>query len=90
MSISPVLATEFDDGVDAYNKQDYKTALRLFNKLAQQGNATAQFNLGLMHDRGRGVPQNDVEALKWFRLGELFTTFANCNSYKHCVLVYAH
>lgn len=36
--------------------------------LAEQGNAEAQFNLGLLYDRGRGVPKDKSEALRWYRL----------------------
>ena len=35
---------------------------------AEQGDATAQFNLGLMYDTGEGVPKNDAEAARWFRM----------------------
>ena len=28
----------------------------------------AQFNLGVMYEKGRGVPQDDAEAVKWYRL----------------------
>ena len=35
--------------------------------LADQGDAYAQNNLGVMYDNGRGVPENDAEAVKWFR-----------------------
>ena len=28
----------------------------------------AQFNLAAMYDLGRGVPQDDAEALRWYRL----------------------
>ena len=35
--------------------------------LAEQGNAYAQFNLGIMYRNGNGVPENDAEAVKWFR-----------------------
>ena len=35
---------------------------------AQQGDATAQFNLGWMYAKGEGVPQDDREAAQWFRL----------------------
>ena len=31
-------------------------------KAAEQGDAEAQFNLGLMYETGRGVPENNVEA----------------------------
>jgi len=36
--------------------------------LAQQGNANAQTILGLMYDLGRGVPEDDAEAVRWYRL----------------------
>ena len=35
---------------------------------AEQGNADAQYNLGLMYDLGEGVPRDDAEAVKWYRL----------------------
>ena len=35
--------------------------------LAEQGNAEAQFNLGLLYDRGHGVPKDKHEALRWYR-----------------------
>ena len=34
---------------------------------AEQGDAEAQFNLGILYDNGQGVPQDDAEALKWYR-----------------------
>ena len=34
---------------------------------AKQGDAYAQFNLGVMYDNGMGVPENDAEAVKWYR-----------------------
>lgn len=47
------------------------TALVAFmeaEQAAEQGDAKAQFNLGVMYSEGRGVPQNDAAAVKWFRL----------------------
>ena len=38
-------------------KQNYKTALKWYRKAADQGNATAQYNLGVIH-KGQGVKQN--------------------------------
>ena len=35
---------------------------------AEQGDAAAQINLGVMYAEGRGVPQDDAEAVRWFRL----------------------
>jgi len=34
---------------------------------ANQGDAFAQFNLGVMYENGEGVPENDAEAVKWYR-----------------------
>ena len=34
---------------------------------ARQGNAAAQFNLGLMYDSGRGVRQDYTKAVQWYR-----------------------
>ena len=36
--------------------------------LAEQGDANAQFLLGLIYERGQSVPQDDTEAFRWFRL----------------------
>jgi uncharacterized protein len=37
-----------------------------FRKAADQGYAEAQYNLGLMYEDGRGVPQDHAEAVKWW------------------------
>jgi len=63
----PLMPSPFEDGIAAYERGDYLTALHLWKPLAEQGNASAQFNLGLMHADGRGVPQNDAEAVKWYQ-----------------------
>tara|TARA_B110000914_G_C15067684_1_gene266982 strand:+ start:166 stop:492 length:327 start_codon:yes stop_codon:yes gene_type:complete len=49
-------------------------------RLAEQGEADAQFDLGLMYDNGRGVPENNAEAVKWYRLSaEQGNEFAQLN-----------
>ena len=35
---------------------------------AEQGDADAQYNLGVMYDNGEGVPEDDAEAVRWYRL----------------------
>jgi TPR repeat protein len=47
-------------GVATYQRGDYETALREFRLLAQQGNASAQFNLGRMYGHGRRVRQRSI------------------------------
>jgi hypothetical protein len=64
-------ADPLEDGVTAYQQGDFATALRLFGPLAEQGDASAQTNLGVMYEQGRGVAQNYREAMKWFRLAAL-------------------
>jgi TPR repeat protein len=56
------------EGMEALEKGDYQTALNEFKPLAQQGNAVAQYELGIMHDNGEGVEQNYKAAVKWYRL----------------------
>jgi uncharacterized protein len=60
-------AGPLEDGVAAYKRGDYATALRLLSPLAESGNARAQYNLGVMYKDGRGVPRDDVEAATWLR-----------------------
>jgi len=57
-----------DEGVAAWERSDYAAALRELRPLAEQGNAVAQFGLGLMYAHGLGVPQDHREAVKWYRL----------------------
>ena len=48
--------------------QDYQTAVKWYTLAAEQGNAGAQYNLGLMYLEGRGVPQDYQTAVKWYTL----------------------
>ena len=63
-----VYGSDLEDGRDAYDKKDYKTAYKLWLPLAEQGDAESQFNLGAMYATGRGVPQDYKKAVKWVRL----------------------
>jgi hypothetical protein len=45
-----------------------KTEFERTLKLAKTGAAEAQTNLGVMYHEGTGVPQDHVEAVKWFRM----------------------
>ena len=35
---------------------------------ADRGDAAAQINLGFMYETGAGVPQDEREAVRWYRL----------------------
>ena len=48
--------------------QDYAEAVKWYRLAAEQGDANAQYNLGVMYHKGKGVPQDYAEAVKWYRL----------------------
>jgi len=62
------VSADIKKGAKAYGKKDYAAALKEFKPLAEQGDAIAQYNLGGMYQLGRGVPKDNKEAVKWFRL----------------------
>jgi TPR repeat protein len=62
------IAGDYEDGLAAGEKGDFATALRLWTPLAEQGDADAQNNLGLMYDKGQGVAQDYKTAVKWYTL----------------------
>lgn len=57
---------DFKAGMDAYNRGDYATALREWQPLAEQGDASAQFSLGLSYENGDGVPRDYAKARQWY------------------------
>ena len=59
---------DFGKGLVAAQSGDFATALKEWQPLAEQGNATAQSNLGVMYYNGKGVIQDYAEAFKWYRL----------------------
>jgi TPR repeat protein len=62
-----IVAGPLQEGEMASNRADSATVLRLWRPLADQGNAEAQFNLGILYELGRGVPQDDEVAANWYR-----------------------
>ena len=58
----------YEDGLAAYQRNDYATAIKLWRPQAEQGDASAQYNLGLMYANGHGAAQDYKEAFKWWRL----------------------
>ena len=69
-AIGPFLSAwgGYDEGMEAYKKKDYETALKELEPLAEQGeNVEAQYMLGKMYLKGEGVPQDFVEAAMWIR-----------------------
>ena len=58
----------FTEARAAYRRGDYAQSLKIYRSLADQGNALAQYSIGVMYDIGGGVKKDYQEALKWYRL----------------------
>lgn len=56
------------EGKEAYEAGRYASAARELRPAAEAGDREAQFLLGQLFERGRGVSQNFVEAHKWYNL----------------------
>ena len=67
MLVSVAVFADFDKGIVALEQGDYAEAYTQFRAAAEQGLATAQYNLGQMYNLGLGVPQDYAEAVKWYR-----------------------
>jgi len=63
-----VYGDDLQDGLDAYERKDYKEAFRLWKPLAEQGHADIQRRLGYMYETGQGLPQHYKEAVRLYRL----------------------
>ncbi len=68
LSVGTAWASPFEDGLAAYKRGDYIKAVKWYRLTAAQGNANAQYNLGLKYANGQGFVQDSTEALKWWRL----------------------
>ncbi len=65
---APSWGADFDKGLTAAQNGDYATALNEWRPLAEQGDASAQYNLGAMYREGKGVLRDHKAAVKWFTL----------------------
>ena len=54
-----------DEGYDAFNRGDYRTAYQIWQRLTKQGDAGAQYSLGLLYQNGLGVERHRATAAKW-------------------------
>ena len=64
--ISLCFGDAFDDGVKAAESGDLKKAIELFTLATNQGNADAQYNLGVMYANGQGLKQDYKKAKDLF------------------------
>ena len=64
LAVSAGARAGLQEGIDAYEKGDYQTALKQFKPL--QGDKRAQFFMGVMYEQGLGVPHDDKAAAGWY------------------------
>jgi TPR repeat protein len=60
--------SDYEKANIAFNRGDYKTSYNLIKPLAKKGVAQAQYSLGIMYEKGKGVDLNLKKAKKWFQL----------------------
>ena len=63
----PARADKYTDAMTFYMQGDFDNAYRLIKPLAEQGHAIAQYRIGRMYNKGRGVRPDIAEAAKWYR-----------------------
>ena len=61
-------AETVENGFEAYERGDFPNAVRMFRLVSEQGNSSAQYNLGMMYMVGEGVPQDNIYAHAWFNI----------------------
>ena len=65
-NVEPLRSDAYLKGFQALEKRDYKTALYYLSLFAANGDAKANYNLGIMYRDGLGVKKDDVQSLIHF------------------------
>ena len=60
-------AGDMTKSFDAATSGDFKQAVSIWQDLAAEGDAQAQFNLGLMYHGGLGLPRNEEKAVDLYQ-----------------------
>ena len=68
---APTAAAErYEDGLAAYQHNEFEKSLKLLRPLAEKGDARAQYLLGRQHQFGQGVKADRGEAFYWYKRAE--------------------
>ncbi len=59
--------TSLQEAKSAIEAKNYKKAYEIYQSLAQEGDAKAQYNLGLMYASGDGVKYDLAQAANWYK-----------------------
>ncbi|MBL8258620.1 MAG: sel1 repeat family protein [Candidatus Competibacteraceae bacterium] len=67
--LAPVWAAEadWDRAKSAHERGDYTAELAIIRPMAEKGYPFAQFNLGVLYDEGKGMPEDNAKAMEWYR-----------------------
>jgi hypothetical protein len=68
LSGATVAGSDFSSGLGYADDADAGPGFQDCHRLAQQGDAYAQTNLGLMYANGQGAPASEEQALRWLQL----------------------
>ena len=68
LALSPVAYSEAGKNEATNPGDSAAVSIEALRARAERGDAEAQFMLGERHFLGKGVPQNEREAAKWYRL----------------------
>ena len=63
--VSAQVSASYFDGMEAYRKSDYQTALREFKAAGED--VKALYMIGILHEKGEGTNINYTEAAIWYR-----------------------
>ena len=66
---APAFAQSVESGVTAYEAGDYKTALANFAVMSASGDPAGDYWLGRLYAEGKGVEQNDAQAVGQYQRG---------------------
>ena len=69
MALSPALAGDLEDGMEAYDGGDYALALAAWTRAAAAGQADAMTAIAGLYATGTGVTRDSRAALTWYRRG---------------------
>ena len=59
--------TSYQQGIEFSKQGKHESAFYSFKRAAENGHWKARYALGWAYDYGRGVQQNNAEAVRWFR-----------------------
>ena len=65
----------FRQGFNYFENGIYKKAYQFFKRAAVTNHVKAQYNLGVLHEFGRGTAQSNQEAIKWYTKALLHNPF---------------